>query len=178
MAELSTLARPYAKAAFNTALDNNQLDQWSTILSTLAAISEQETIRGLIANPALSAGDKARALKGVAGDVLDEGTGNLLDVLAENRRLTLLSEINEQFEALKAEHEKSADVLVTSAFSLSDSQQKTLTEKLTTKFGRKVSLTVNVDESLIGGVVIKSGDLVIDDSVRGKLAKLAEAMNS
>lgn len=178
MAELSTLARPYAKAAFNTALDNNQLDQWSTILSTLSAISEQETIRGLIANPALSAADKARALKDVVGDLLNEGTGNLLDVLAENRRLALLSEINEQFDALKAEHEKSADVLVTSAFSLSDSQQKTLTEKLTTKFGRKVSLTVNVDESLIGGVVIKSGDLVIDGSVRGKLAKLAEAMNS
>lgn len=178
MAELSTLARPYAKAAFNTALDNNQLDQWSTILSTLSAISEQEAIHGLIANPALSAADKARALKDVVGDLLNEGTGNLLDVLAENRRLALLSEISEQFEALKAEHEKSADVLVTSAFSLSDSQRKTLTEKLSTKLGRKVSLTVNVDEALIGGVVVKSGDLVIDGSVRGKLAKLAEAMNS
>lgn len=178
MAELSTLARPYAKAAFNAALDDKQLDQWSTVLATLAAISEQEAIAELIANPSLSASDKAGKLKEIAGDTLNEGGANLVDILAGNRRLALLGEISEQFEALKAEQEKSADVLVTSAFSLSDSQQKSLTEKLSTKLGRKVNLTVDVDDALIGGVVIKSGDMVIDGSVRGKLAKLAEAMNS
>lgn len=178
MAELSTLARPYAKAAFNAALDSKQLDAWSTQLSTLAAISQHETVERLIANPELSAADKAKTLQQLAGDALNEGGSNLLSVLAENRRLALLAEISEQFEVLKAEQEKTADVLVTSAFSLSDSQQKTLADKLTAKFSRQVQLTVEIDESLLGGVVIRSGDTVIDGSVRGKLAKLAEAMNS
>ncbi|MEX0623992.1 F0F1 ATP synthase subunit delta [Saccharospirillum sp.] len=178
MAELSTLARPYAKAAFNAALDSKQLDAWSTQLSTLAAISQHETVDRLIANPELSAADKVRTLQQLAGDALNEGGSNLVSVLAENRRLALLTEISEQFEVLKAEQEKTADVLVTSAFSLSDSQQKTLADKLTAKFSRQVQLTVEIDESLLGGVVIRSGDTVIDGSVRGKLAKLAEAMNS
>lgn len=178
MAELSTLARPYAKATFNAALDSQALDAWSQQLATLAVISEQAEIQALIANPALTFDDKASALKDVAGDSLGEGVQNLIDVLAENRRLSLLAEISVQFDALKAEQEKSADVVVTSAFSLNDSQQKTLTEKLTKKLGREVNLSVAIDESLIGGVVIKSGDLIIDGSVRGKLTKLADAMNS
>jgi len=178
MAELSTLARPYAKAAFNAALDNQQLEPWSTALSTLAAISQQQVVEDLIANPELSANAKADVLKEVAGDALNEGAVNLVDVLAENRRLALISEISEQFETLKAEQEKTSDVLVTSAFSLSDSQQKTLAEKLATKLGCQVNLTVEIDEALLGGVVIKAGDTVIDGSVRGKLAKLADAMNS
>lgn len=178
MAELSTLARPYAKAAFNAALDSQSLDAWSQQLATLAVISEQTQVEELITNPALSASDKAAALKDIAGDAIGEGVINLINVLAENRRLSLLGEISMQYEALKADHEKSADVLVSSAFSLNDSEQKKLTEKLTAKLGRKVSLTVEIDEALIGGVLIKSGDLVIDGSVRGKLAKLADAMNS
>ena len=178
MAELSTLARPYAKATFNAALDSQALEAWSQQLANLAVISEQAEVENLIANPALSASDKAAALKDIAGDAIGEGVISLIDVLAENRRLSLIGEIRVQFETLKAEQEKSADVLVTSAFSLSDSQQQTLTEKLTAKLGRQVKLTVETDEALIGGVLIKSGDLVIDGSVRGKLAKLAEAMNS
>lgn len=105
MAELSTLARPYAKAAFNAALDSKQLDAWSTQLSTLAAISQHETVERLIANPELSAADKAKTLQQLAGDALNEGGSNLVSVLAENRRLALLAEISEQFEVLKAEQE-------------------------------------------------------------------------
>ncbi|WP_108125871.1 F0F1 ATP synthase subunit delta [Saccharospirillum mangrovi] len=178
MAELSTLARPYAKATFNAALESQALAEWSQQLATLAVISEQADVQALVTNPALSANDKAQVLKDVAGDTLGDGTRSLIDVLAENRRLSLLSEIHTQFEAMKAEHEKSADVVVTSAYSLNDSQQQTLTDKLSTKLGRQVNLSVEIDESLIGGVVIKSGDLIIDGSVRGKLTKLADAMNS
>jgi F-type H+-transporting ATPase subunit delta len=178
MAELSTLARPYAKAAFNAALDSSQLDHWSAQLATLAAISQHETVERLIVNPELSAADKSITLKQLIGEPLNAGGSNLVDVLAENRRLGLLAEISEQFEVLKAEQEKTADVLVTSAFSLSDSQQKMLVEKMTAKLSREVQVTVEIDESLLGGVVIRSGDMVIDGSVRGKLAKLAEAMNS
>lgn len=114
----------------------------------------------------------------IAGDLCNEGTSNLLVVLSENERFALLPEISAQFELLKAEHDKSADVVVTSAFALSDAQQNTLAVKLSAKLDRAVTLTVNVDSALIGGVIIRAGDLVIDDSVRGKLSKLAEAMNS
>jgi len=178
MAELSTLARPYAKAAFSAAVDGGDFAAWSTALQTLAIITKTDTVAELIVSPSVSALDKAKALASVAGDECNEGASNLLVVLAENDRFPLLPEISAQFELLKAEHEKSADVVVTSAFELSDAQQKTLADKLTAKLARDVTLTVSVDSALIGGVIIKAGDLVIDDSVRGKLSKLAEAMNS
>lgn len=178
MAELSTLARPYAKAAFSAAVDGGDIAAWSTALQTLAVISKADPVAELIANPSVSALDKAKTIAEVAGDDCNEGASNLLVVLAENDRFSLLSEISAQFELLRSEHEKSADVVVTSAFELSDAQQKMLTEKLSKKLSCDVSLTVNVDSALIGGVIIKAGDLVIDDSVRGKLSKLADAMNS
>lgn len=178
MAELSTLARPYAKAAFSAAVDGGQLAEWSTALQTLSAITQTETVSDLIVSPSVGALDKAKAITEVAGNECNEGAANMLVVLAENSRFALLPEISDQFEALRAEHEKTADVVVTSAFTLSEAQQKTLTEKMKAKLDRDVSLTVNVDEALIGGVIIKAGDLVIDDSVRGKLSKLADAMNS
>jgi F-type H+-transporting ATPase subunit delta len=178
MAELSTLARPYAKAAFSAAVDGGDIAAWSTALQTLAVISSTDVVAELIVSPSVSALEKAKTIASVAGDDCNEGASNLLEVLAENGRFALLPEISAQFDLLKADHEKSADVVVTSAFELSDAQQKTLTEKLTTKLAREVNLTVNVDSALIGGVIVKAGDLVIDDSVRGKLSKLADAMNS
>jgi F-type H+-transporting ATPase subunit delta len=178
MADLSTLARPYAKAAFSAAVDAGDIAAWTTALQTLAVISKAEQVVELINSPSVSALEKAKAMADVSGDDCNEGARNLLDVLAENDRFLLLPEISTQFELLKAEHEKSADVIVTSAFELSDAQQKTLTDKLATRLSRAVSLTVDVDPALIGGVVIKAGDLVIDDSVRGKLSRLADAMNS
>lgn len=178
MAELSTLARPYAKAAFSAAVDGGDIADWSTALRTLAAISKAETIVEMINNPSVSALEKAKTLTSVAGSEANTGSAKLLELLAENGRFALLPEISIQFDLLKADYEKSADVLVTSAFELSDAQQKTLTKKLAAKLERDVSLTVKVDVSLIGGVIIKAGDLVIDDSVRGKLSKLADAMNS
>jgi F-type H+-transporting ATPase subunit delta len=178
MAELSTLARPYAKAAFSAAVDSGDTAKWLTALQTLAVILKTDVVNELVASPSVSALDKAKAIADVAGEECNEGAANLLDVLAENDRFALLPEISTQFEQLKADHEKSADVVVTSAFELSDAQQKMLVEKLTAKLSREVTLNVNVDSSLIGGVIIKAGDLVIDDSVRGKLSKLADAMNS
>jgi F-type H+-transporting ATPase subunit delta len=178
MAELSTLARPYAKAAFSASVDSGDIAKWSTALQTLAVISKTDTVAELIASPSVSALEKAKAIANVAGDDCNEGAANLLIVLAENDRFALLPEISTQFDQLKADHEKSADVVVTSAFELSDAQQKMLTEKLTSRLSREVTITVNIDSSLIGGVIIKAGDLVIDDSVRGKLSKLADAMNS
>jgi F-type H+-transporting ATPase subunit delta len=178
MAELSTLARPYAKAAFSAAVDGGAIPAWSIALETLAMITETESVTELMLSPSVSALEKANIMASIAGDLCNEGTANLLVVLSENGRFALLPEISAQFELFKAEHEKSADVVVTSAFALSDAQQKTLIAKLSAKLDRAVTLTVNVDSALIGGVIIRAGDLVIDDSVRGKLSKLAEAMNS
>lgn len=178
MAELSTLARPYAKAAFNAAVEAGELSAWSSALATLGAIIGSDEVHQFIGNPSVTASEKATTLAQLAGEDCNEGAKSLLDVLAENNRFPLLSEISAQFDLLKAEHEKSADVVVTSAFSLSDAQQKTLSEKLAKKLDRDVSLTIEIDTALIGGVIIKAGDLVIDDSVRGKLSKLADAMNS
>jgi|TARA_B110000503_G_C7161524_1_gene419890 F-type H+-transporting ATPase subunit delta len=178
MAEISTLARPYAKAAFSAAVDGGSIAAWSIALETLAMITETEAVNELLLSPSVNALDKAKTMASIAGDLCNEGTANLLVVLSENDRFALLPEISAQFELLKAEHEKSADVVVTSAFALSDAQQNTLTVKLSAKLDRAVALTVNVDSALIGGVIIRAGDLVIDDSVRGKLSKLAEAMNS
>lgn len=178
MAELSTLARPYARAAFSAAVDSGDISAWSSALQTLAVISNAEGVADVLANPSVAALDKAKTLADVAGEDCNEGARNLLNVLAENGRFALLSEISAQFDQLKADHEKSADVLVTSAFELSDDQLKSLTEKLSAKLDRAVELTVKVDAALIGGVVIRTGDLVIDSSVRGKLSKLADAMNS
>ncbi|TXR54600.1 F0F1 ATP synthase subunit delta [Reinekea thalattae] len=178
MAELTTLARPYAKAAFSAAIDEGAITPWSTALKTLKAITQAEAVAQLIANPSVNALDKAKAITEFAGDQCIDGAANLLVVLAENDRLSLLPEISAQFELLRSEHEKTADVLVTSAFELSDAQQQTLKQKLTTKLQRDISISVKVDEALIGGVIIKTGDLVIDGSVRGKLSKLAEAINS
>ncbi len=178
MAELSTLARPYAKAAFSAAVDAGSIPEWSTALQTLAQVTKADKVSELLGSPSVSALEKAKAVTTIAGDECNEGAKNLLVVLAENNRFALLPEISTQFELLKAEHDKSAEVVVTSAFKLSDAQQKVLTEKLTAKLEREVSLTVDIDETLIGGVIIRAGDLVIDDSVRGKLSKLADAMNS
>jgi len=178
MAELSTLARPYAKAAFSAAVEGGAIASWSTALQTLDAITQTDQVAELISSPSVSALDKAKAITEIAGDQCNEGAANLLVVLAENGRFALLPEISAQFEELRSEHEKTADVIVTSAFELSDAQQKTLTDKLKVKLDRDVSISVNIDEALIGGVIIKTGDLVVDDSVRGKLSKLAEAMNS
>ena len=177
MAEVNTLARPYAKAAFEAAQAAKTLEQWSKSLATLSAVTQQEKVLDLISNPSLTAGQKAKVVQEICGDEV-KIIATLINTLAENRRLELCPEIAELFEKLKAELEKSVEVQVTSAFELSANQAKTLTEKLTTKLGRDVKLVTSVDNSIIGGVIIRTDDLVIDGSVTGKLAKLAEAMYS
>jgi len=178
MAELSTLARPYAKAAFDAALSANELADWSKSLATLAAVSEHDRVQEVLANPSLTTKAKSDSLVSVCGDDLTANAKNLVATLAENKRLELLPEIAEQYELLKAEQEKSVEVQVTSAFELTADQEKNLSQKLKAKLGRDVNLVTTVDDNMIGGVIIRANDLVIDGSVKGKLAKLAEAMYS
>ncbi|WP_119395134.1 F0F1 ATP synthase subunit delta [Salinibius halmophilus] len=177
MAELSTMARPYAKAVFELAQQQNTIELWSTALAELTAIVAEDKVAALLGKPSVSAEQKANTLVELLGRD-DAGVKNLLLALAENGRLALVANVREQFEALKAELGVEVQAVVTSAFAMTDAQEKALNEKLTARFGRPVVLRSEVDASLIGGVIIRAGDVTLDGSVRGKLAKLAEAMNS
>jgi F-type H+-transporting ATPase subunit delta len=178
MAELNTVARPYTKAAFEYALEKGSLDQWSTMLSTAALVVQDSAMAQVLNNPALTSEQKAEVLIAVCEQQMDDAGRNFAYLLAEKQRLALLPEISLQFEQLKAAQEQSVDVDLTTAYPLDDQQQEKLAQALSTKLGREVKLTSQVDKSILGGVVIRSNDLVIDGSVRARLAKLAEAMNS
>ena len=178
MAELSTLARPYAKAAFEYALDKNGLDQWSSQLATAAAVAADEGMNVVLSNPSLTAAQQAQTLSDVCGDAVSAEVRNFIAILASNKRLALLPEISALFAQYKANQEKTVDVEVVSAFDLADSARDRLAEVLGRKLERQVNVRTSTDSNLLGGVLIRAGDLVIDGSVRGKLDKLAEAMNS
>ena len=178
MAELTTLARPYARAAFEHALAGNALEEWAAALATAAAAAVEPKAARLIASPGMSAADKAEALIGVCADALSAEGRNFVRILAENKRLALLPQVYELFLALKAQQEQSVDLEVTSAFEIGEDEAARLAEVMGQKLNRAVNITTSVDKSLIGGVVIRTADVVIDGSVRGRLAKLSEAMNS
>lgn len=178
MAELSTIARPYAKAAFEYARDKGQLSQWNEELAAVAAVSLDNTMDGVLHNPALTAEQQAETLNAVCGDSLGAETRNFVVILASNKRLALLPEIHSLFAQHKANQEKSVDVEVISAFDLADETRDKLAAVLGKKLEREVKVRTSTDSNLLGGVLIRAGDLVIDGSVRGGLNKLAEAMNS
>ncbi|GAA3963036.1 F0F1 ATP synthase subunit delta [Allohahella marinimesophila] len=179
MAQSMTLARPYARAAFEKAKQDGSIDQWSTALLSLASYVEQDQVRDFIVHPGLSQDAQAETLLQLSGDdVRGDEITNFLSMLAQNDRLVVLPEISALFEQHKAEQEQSLDVSVTSAFELSDQEKETLASALKTKLNKNIQLTTTVDKALIGGVVIHAGDMTIDGSVRGRLQKLSETMGS
>jgi F-type H+-transporting ATPase subunit delta len=178
MAELSTLARPYAKAAFQAAVDAGQLQAWSDMLVVASDVTLNEDMAKVLSHPGLTGQQQAQTFVDVCGDILSEAGANLVNVLAENKRISLLPQILEQFEYLKAELEKAVDVEIISAFPVSDESKQKLTDALKVKLAKDVRVTTTVDKTLVGGAIIRAGDMVIDGTLRGKLAKLAEAMNS
>lgn len=177
MAELRTLARPYAEAVFELARGGDKLAAWSQALDTLAAIAANEDVAALIGNPGVDDGDLAEAVVAIAGKTLDAPGGqwaqNLVRLLAENDRLRLLPEIAAQYAGLRAAAENRVDVEVSAAGELGEKQRKALAEALEKRLVRQVSLSCSIDEDLIGGAVIRAGDLVIDGSVRAQLARLS-----
>ncbi len=178
MAELATLSRPYARAAFDQAVSSDKLQSWSEALQVLGAVSQHEKVQALYNSPSLTAEEQAGAVITVCGDTLDSKMQNLVKLLAENGRLSLLPEVSSQFEQLKANRERTVDVEIASAFEVDSSTEQRLAEALKKKLDRSVNVVSTVDKELLGGVLIRAGDLVIDGSVRGKLRKLAEAMSS
>lgn len=178
MAELSTLARPYARAAFEYARNAGELTQWAEQLATAAAVASDSVVEGMLGDPALTAQQQAKTLSDICGDSIGAQARNFVAILADNKRLPLLPEIYNLFEQYKANQEKSVDVEVISAFDLADEMRDKLARGLGAKLEREVKVRTSTDSNLLGGVLIRAGDLVIDGSVRGRLNKLAEAMNS
>lgn len=178
MAELSTLARPYAKAAFEYALEKGVLAEWSGQLATAAAVAANESMTQVLDNPALTNEQQASTLNEVCGDNTGRELKNFVSILSANKRLALLPEIQRQFELYKANQEKAVDVEVISAFDLPEATVSKLADALGNKLERQVKVSSSTDSDLLGGVLIRAGDTVIDGSVRGRLNKLAEAMNS
>lgn len=176
MAETATLARPYANALFDVAKEEQMLEGWSRMLGNLAAASQHAKVKLLLEAPDVAYEQKAFRLTEICGDELTERGKKFVQVLAANRRLALLGEIAQQFEELRALEEKNLDVEVVSAYPLTEAEAENLANVLQARYEKQVILTSRVDPSLLGGAIIRAGDTVIDGSVRGKLAKLGEAL--
>tara|TARA_R110000772_G_scaffold186835_2_gene298025 strand:- start:1543 stop:2079 length:537 start_codon:yes stop_codon:yes gene_type:complete len=178
MAELTTIARPYAKAAFEVAAFSDGLKTWSTMLAQLSLVVKNQRVADLLSSPSLTGEQQAKIVIDLCGEEINAQVQNFVHILSENKRLLLLSEIVVLFDILKAEKEKTIDVEISTAFPLLDETEKQLATAIKAKLSRDVKIHSVIDKNLIGGMVIRAGDLVIDDSVRGKLHKLAEAMGS
>ena len=173
MAERATVARPYARAAFAYARENAKLDAWSGWLQTAAAVVSSDDYRRLVRSPGVSDKQLLELVADICGATLDPHGRVLLDLLAENDRVGYLPEIATRFEELKAEDQNVADVEIVSAVSLDAAQQQRLAGALRTRLNRDVRLHCTVDPKLVGGAVVRSGDLLIDGSLANKLERLA-----
>ncbi len=176
MSESITIARPYAQAAFEEAQKLNDLKGWSEILVGLAAAAQNAELGSLLANPNVDRAQLAGLMILIAGDALTAQQKNFIRVLADNRRLGVLPAISDSFEALRAEAEKTANVVVESAFELSPAQQQKITSALKNRMGREIRLSCEVKQDLLGGIVIRAGDKVIDGSAVTRLGELATAL--
>jgi F-type H+-transporting ATPase subunit delta len=173
MADKTTIARPYAKAAFAQARSDKRLEPWSEALRTGAVVVKDPRVERLLGNPHVTSDQLAQMVSDIAGSQLDEDGRNFVRTLAENRRLAYLPEISVLFDEMKDQAEGVVDVTVTSAAPLDSAQQKALADALQRKLKRAVRLHVETDPELIGGAVLRAGDLVIDGSLRSRLERIA-----
>jgi F-type H+-transporting ATPase subunit delta len=177
MAEKSTLARPYAQAAFKQASEEGQLDQWAEMLDFLAAVASDRTIVGLISDPRIEKERLVELILGMAEGRLSKTGQNFVHLLAESGRLEVLPEIAEMFQHELAEFKGRGLVEVLSAFELEPRFRDTIKAAMSKRLGRSVDVSVKIDTSLIGGVILRAGDLVVDASVRGRLKELSLALH-
>ena len=176
MAEAITVARPYAQAAFDEARELGELKNWSDMLQSLAQVVINPEVRAIITSPRIIKSQLVDLMLALPGDKVSEIQQSFVKLLVEGKRLTLLPEIVMLFEVMRAEAEKNVDVVVTSAFDLSEAQKQKIAEALQKRMGREIRLSCETDRKLLGGVVIRAGDKVIDGSARTHLSELANAL--
>ncbi|MDX1605662.1 MAG: F0F1 ATP synthase subunit delta [Candidatus Competibacterales bacterium] len=177
MADLTTIARPYARAIFDLAgKSGDERARWSEMLTLLATVADHPQLQELLANPSLDRERKAGLMLDICGEYLSQAGANLVRLLADNNRLPALPAIASVYEALRAEAEKTVEAELIAAFEVSDTQREQLAKALSERLEREVVLDCKVDESLLGGAVIRAGDLVIDGSARGRLEQLAASL--
>lgn len=173
----ATIARPYARAAYEAAEAAGSLESWSPALELGARMVSTPEFRQLIGNPRIEREQVLDLFSEVAGESLEEPFANFLRILIDNRRLTLLPEIAAQFDNLRRKHEQRIKVSVVSAVELSKEQREKLAERLRDRFGLEVEMETGVDSNLLGGLVVRTGDHVIDASIRGRLEKLGRELS-
>lgn len=176
MSEAITTARPYAQAAFDEAQKKADLKGWSEMLLSLAEAVGHPEVRAVATNPRVAQAQVESLMEGFLGNQANAQQRNFVRVLVDNQRLLILPEIAAIFEALRAEAEKTVNVVVDSAFELSAAQQEKIISSLRARMGREIKLTCKVNKELLGGVVIRAGDKVIDGSARTRLGEMANAL--
>jgi F-type H+-transporting ATPase subunit delta len=176
MSELATLARPYASAAYKRAKETGTTEQWSQKLSFLSAVLTDNRINASANNPKVSKARLLVLMLDICEGQIDQEGINFLKLLVQNSRLTLMAAISKIFEALKAEDEGYVEVEVSTAYAFSTEAKKDFAEKLAKTLNKKVHMNVNVDKSLIGGVLVRAGDKVIDGSIKGQLQHMQKAL--
>ena len=180
MSDFETAARPYARALFELAVEENKLQQWQDNLQQIALIAADPDMLAVFEQPAILASEVAElflSVAGAAGIDTDADFNNLIALLAENDRLAALPSINAQFATLKQEAEGKIEVMVRSAQELSAEQQGSIASSMAKRLGKEVSITTELDPSLIAGAIVTAGDLVIDGSASGQMQKLTIALN-
>ncbi|UCC14033.1 MAG: F0F1 ATP synthase subunit delta [Gammaproteobacteria bacterium] len=176
MAEIKTVARPYAKAIFELARDQQTFDEWSSVLALACTVVEDEGFHGMMHSPVVSPDQLAGLVIEICGEHAGQKQQNFIRLLAENGRLHCLPAIAHEFVAMRDEYENIADVDITSAVPLSEEQKQHFATAMKNRLGKDVRLNCDIDASLIGGAIVRSGDVVIDGSLRGRLDRLAGAV--
>ena len=176
MSEAITTARPYAQAAFDEAQKLNDLKGWSEVILAGATAVANAEVAMVISSPRATGKQIEDIMRALCGVKPGSSQDNFIRLLAENRRLALFPEIAAMYEALRAEAEKALEVTVSSAFELNDAQKQKITDALNKRMNRKISLNCQTDKQLLGGIVIRAGDKVIDGSVRTRLGEMANAL--
>lgn len=176
MADNATIARPYAKAVFDYAQESNSFDEWTAVLAQLAAISNDESFSALVSDPRIEDSKVTELLIDLTKDVLPNGGTNFITLLVQNERLGSLVDVQQQYTDLVSIAKAIVTANVTTAIALTDDQKSSLTTALETRLGQKVVLEETVDPTLIGGAIVKTGDLVIDGTAKGRIEKLTTAL--
>ncbi len=176
MSELATLARPYASAVFKRAKETGSTEQWSERLAFMSAVLNDGDISTLLDNPKVSKQDALGLILDICQEYVDEEGSNFLKLLVHNNRLTLISTIFNLFETYKADHEGYVDVEVTTAYEFSEEAKLNFAATLEKTLSKKIHMNVILDKSLIGGVLVRAGDRVIDRSIRGQLQHMQKTL--